>query len=152
MLLRLLACYVEWRTHRRLAPVPFENDGLETAQVGRAFPVQRAKVSDGARAKAAAKITRDGLPVRSMPTLLDDLATLVLNQIALPTLPDHPFAVATEPTPLQRRAFELLDVEPNKSDSMTSPGQNPTNPLRKIAYDTECEMKFRFGCVRPSPG
>ena len=112
--LRLLACYVEWHMRRRLAPILFEDDDPEAARAKRTSPVQKAEVSDGARAKAAAKTTRDGLPVHSMSTLLDDLATLALNQIALPKLPDHPFTVATDPTPLQRRAFELLEVEPTK--------------------------------------
>ena len=32
----------------------------------------------------------------------------------LPDNPDQPFTVATQPTPLQSRAFELLGVDPAK--------------------------------------
>ena len=52
--------------------------------------------------------------VHSLPSLLDDLATLTLNTVHLPDNPENRFNVATRPTPLQRRAFELLDVDPAK--------------------------------------
>ena len=52
--------------------------------------------------------------MHSLPTLLDDLATLTLNTVHLPDNPENRFTVATQPTPLQRRAFELLDVDPVK--------------------------------------
>ena len=34
---------------------------------------------------------------------------------------------------------------------MTSPGQNPTNPLRRIAYGTEGELKFRLADAIAAP-
>ena len=46
--------------------------------------------------------------------LMDDLATLSLNEVTLPGNPDHRFSVMTEPTVLQQRAFELLGVDPGK--------------------------------------
>ena len=49
-----------------------------------------------------------------MSTLLADLATLCVNQLALTGNPDHTFAVTTQLTSLQRRAFDLLEVEPAK--------------------------------------
>ena len=67
-----------------------------------------------ARRKSATGTTADGLPVHSLPTLLDDLARLTLNTVHLPDNPDNRFTVATQPTPLQRRAVELLDVDPVK--------------------------------------
>ena len=53
-------------------------------------------------------------PPARVSTLLDDLATLALNTVHLPDNPENRFAVATQPTSLQRRAFELLDVDPVK--------------------------------------
>ena len=71
-----------------------------------------AKVSMSARAKARAKRTSDGDPVHSLRTLIDDLATITRNTVA-PRLPGtEPFQVTTRPTPLQRKAFKLLGVQP----------------------------------------
>ncbi len=78
------------------------------------MPVQPARTSARARRKSASKTTAGGRPVPSLSTLLDDLATLALNTVHLPDNPENCFAVATRPTPLQRRAFELLDIDPVK--------------------------------------
>jgi hypothetical protein len=48
--------------------------------------------------------------VHSFRTLLADLATLARNTIVVAIAPGHPLSVHTKPTPVQRRAFELLDV------------------------------------------
>ncbi len=109
-----LACHVEWHLRRRLAPLLFEDDDPEGARAQRTSPVQPARTSERARRKSASKTTAEGLPVHSLPTLLEDLATLALNTVHLPDNPENRFAVATQPTPLQRRAFELLDVDPAK--------------------------------------
>ena len=109
-----LACHVEWHLRRRLAPLLFEDDDPEGARAQRTSPVQPARASERARRKSASKTAAGGLPAHSLPTLLDDLATLALNTVHLPDNPENRFAVATQPTPLQRRAFELLDVDPVK--------------------------------------
>ena len=109
-----LACHVEWHLRRRLAPMLFEDDDPEGARAQRASPVPPARTSERARQKSASKTTAEGLPVHSLPTLLEDLATLALNTVHLPDNPQNRFTVATQPTPLQRRAFELLDVDPAK--------------------------------------
>ena len=109
-----LACHVEWHLRRRLAPILFEDDDPEGARAQRTSPVQKAQPSDRARHKSATKTSAESLPVHSLPTLLDDLATLALNIMELPDNPEHPFTVATQPTPLQSRAFELLGVDPAK--------------------------------------
>ena len=109
-----LACHVEWHLRRRLAPLLFQDDDPEGALAQRASPVQPARTSEQARRKSATRSTAEGLPVHSLSTLLDDLATLALNTVHLPDNPENRFAVATQPTPLQRRAFELLDVDPVK--------------------------------------
>ena len=43
---------------------------------------------------------------------LTHLPPLTLNTVHLPDNPENHFTVATRPAPLQRRAFELLDVDP----------------------------------------
>ena len=109
-----LACHVEWHLRLRLAPMLFEDDDPESARAERASPVQPARTSERARRKSASKTTAEGLPAHSLPTLLDDLATLALNTVHLPDNPQNRFTVATQPTPLQQRAFDLLDVNPAK--------------------------------------
>jgi hypothetical protein len=65
-----------------------------------------------AKAKDGTKRSADGQPLHSLATLPADLATVCLNRIQ-PTDPRLPaFNKLTVPTPLQRRAFELLDVSP----------------------------------------
>ena len=59
--------------------------------------------------KAARKRTAEDTPVHSFTSLLADLATLCANQIQ-PTDDMPAFTMTTCPTPLQRRAFELLDL------------------------------------------
>ena len=109
----LLAYYLEWHLGRRLAPLLFEEDRAGTRAL-RTSPVEKARVSERTKAKAERKQTADGLPVQSFRTLLADLGTLTLNQVTLPDAPEHPFAMYAKPTPLQAKAFELLDVDPTR--------------------------------------
>ena len=83
--------------------------------------MQPAQVSDRAKAKADTKATPDGFPVHSMKTLLADLATLTLNQVTLPADPDQGFPMIAQPTPLQRKAFALLEIDPAKVVPSTKP-------------------------------
>ena len=110
----MLAWYVEWHMRRRLAPLLFEDDDREAARRKRSSPVEKAEVSDSARAKATTKTTPDGLPVHSFDTLLGNLATLTLNRVSLATDPDNHFNVVAEATPLQRKAFSLLDINADR--------------------------------------
>ena len=66
-------------------------------------------------------ISAEGFSVHSLKTLLADLATLTLNQVTLPTNPDQGFLMIAQPTPLQRKAFELLEIEPAKIVPSTMP-------------------------------
>ena len=103
---------------RKLAPLLFEDDDPAGAEAKRATPVEAAEVSDGAKAKAKSKKTADGLPVRSMPTLLADLATPAPDEVELPAIPDRPLAMASRPTRLQERASGLLGIDPSKTVAM----------------------------------
>jgi len=69
--------------------------------------VAPARRSSRAHRKATTKRTEDGLPVHSLETLLDDLATLTKDRMRFGSAT---FDQVAKPTPLQRRAFELLDV------------------------------------------
>ena len=109
-----LACHVEWHLRRRLAPLLFQDEDPGGASAQRASPVQPARTSERARRKSATRSTAEGLPAHSLSTLLDDLARLALNTVHMPDNPENRFAVATQPTPPQRRAFELLGVDPAK--------------------------------------
>ena len=114
----MLAYHVEWHMRRRLAPILFEDDDREGARAQRSSPMEKAEVSESAKAKADTKRTPDGLPVHSFTTLLADLATLTLNEVTLPGSPDHAFPLMAKPTELQSRAFELLDIDPAKDVAM----------------------------------
>jgi hypothetical protein len=57
----------------------------------------------------ARKRTEDDYPVHSFTSLLTDLATICANHIQ-PTNDLPAFTKTTTPTPLQRRAFDLLAV------------------------------------------
>jgi len=108
--LRMLSYYITWHMQARLAPVLFTDDDKPAARAARPSPVAPAARSPRAQAKAAAKRTDDELPVHSFASLLGDLATICLNTIA-PADPAVPgFRLITTPTPLQRRAFDLLGV------------------------------------------
>jgi hypothetical protein len=108
--LRMISYYITWHMQARLAPVLFTDDDKPAAHAARQSPVAPAARSPKALAKAAAKHTGDDLPVHSFGTLLGDLATICLNTIT-PADPAQPgFRLVTTPTPLQRRAFDLLGV------------------------------------------
>ena len=107
----MLAFHVEWHMRRRLAPLLFQDDQPQVARAQRNSPIEPAEVSPSAKAKASTKKTPDGLPVHSLSTLLADLATLTRNQVSLPSNPDQTFTLLTKPTPLQTRAFKLLEID-----------------------------------------
>ena len=106
-LLCMLAYLVRLEIEERLAELLFVDD----APLAPADPVAPARRSRQATDKAARKRTADGLTVSSLRDLLDALATLTRNRIRLA---GHQvsFDQLAEQTPLQRRAFELLEVNP----------------------------------------
>jgi len=107
--LRMLSYYLIWHMKAALAPILFVDNDKPAAAAKRANPVAAAQRSDTALKKAARKRTAEDTPVHSFTSLLADLATLCANHIQ--PADDMPaFTMTTTPTPLQRRAFELLDV------------------------------------------
>jgi transposase len=110
VLLCMLAYHVEWHMRRALGPMLYEDDEKEALLAERASPVAKAPRSDTARAKDATHRTADGLPVHSFQSLIADLGTLCLNTVVTALNPDYEITVATRPTPLQAKAFELLGI------------------------------------------
>ena len=108
--LRMLSYYVSFHMERRLAPMLFRDDDKQAAEATRPSPVAPAKRSASALKKVATKKTAEQMPVHSFKSLLADLATIAANRV-LPTNADLlAFNIITTPTPIQRRAFELLGV------------------------------------------
>ncbi len=111
VLLCILAYYVEWHMRRALAPLLFDDHDPAAAEQQRTSVVAPARRSPAALAKAGRKRTEDDLPVHSFRTLLTDLGTLAANTMQVAG-GDATFTLLTQPTPLQRRCFELLGVTP----------------------------------------
>lgn len=112
VLICMLAYYVEYHMRRALAPLLFEDHDKPMADKLRRSVVAPAQRSPKALRKAHTKKTDEGSPVHSFHTLLEDLATVVKNQIKPKGLELDPFVKITNPTPLQQKAFDLLGVSP----------------------------------------
>jgi transposase len=109
VLLCFLAYYVEWHLRQAWKPLLFDDEELEQDRARR-DPVAPAKVSLSARRKKVVRTTADGLALQSFETLLVHLATQCLSLCRLKSDPDSPsFEQVTLPTPLQQRAFDLLE-------------------------------------------
>jgi len=107
LLLCLLAGYLTWHLRRALGPITFTD--TDRPGPARPDPVAPATPSTQAKAKAASKATPDHEPVCSYQTLLEHLATLTRNTCHIAGTPTQAsFDKLAEPTPTQRRAFELI--------------------------------------------
>jgi hypothetical protein len=108
----LLAYYVEWHMRHALAPILFEDEHLATDRQRR-DPIRPAAPTAAARAKKATHTTPDGLPVHSWETLLAELASRGRNTYRLKSDDASlTFTQVPAPTPVQRRAYELLGLFP----------------------------------------
>jgi hypothetical protein len=106
----MLAYYLEWHMRQELAPMLFDDTDKGAAEAARASVVAPAQRSEAAIRKQTTGVTPDGLPVHSFRTLLADLATLTRNTIVTAIAPALPLIVLARPTPVQRRAYELLQL------------------------------------------
>ncbi|KWR84604.1 IS1634 family transposase [Cupriavidus sp. IDO] len=111
----MLAYYVEWHLRQALKPLLHDDEDLATLRDQRANPVMPTPRSEGADAKAARHRTDDDLPAHSLQTLLQDLATLTYNITSTSVNPQTKIVITTRPTPLQRKAFALLGIDPGCS-------------------------------------
>ena len=108
----ILSYYAEWHMRRALAPMLFDDEDKDNALASRASPVAKAPRSERAKAKDAGKRSADGEPVHSFHTLIADLGTLCLNEVAAVANPNYMLTMATRATPLQQKALDLLGVSP----------------------------------------
>ena len=101
VLICMLACYLTWHLRAALAELTYTDQHIPVP----ASPVAPARRSPRAKAKDAAKHNQGKLPVRKYGDLLEHLSTLDRQAI---TFTGKHITKLTEPTPVQRRAFELL--------------------------------------------
>jgi transposase len=101
----MLGAHLTWHLRRALAELTFTDEDPPE----RADPVLPARRSAYASAKAAWRAQPDGTRLRPFQGLLDHLATLTRNTHRLAGS-DVTFDQLSEPTPTQRRAFELLGI------------------------------------------
>ena len=115
VLLCMLAYHVEHYMRARLAPMLYDDTDHEAAAALRASIVAKAERSEAARRKQTTGLTDDGLPVHSFQSLLADLATYARIQATTALNDKYVFTLHTRPTPIQQRAFELLAVNPDRT-------------------------------------
>lgn len=103
----MLAYYLEWHLRRRWAPLLFvSGDGV---------------APEGPVASADGKSSRQGLPMQSLPDLLGSLGALTAVELAYTQVPSYAVPTLSELTPLQQRAFELLEAEPHPAPALSDP-------------------------------
>jgi len=111
----VLAYYVEWHLRQAWAELLFHDEELNTARDQR-DPVAPAEPSASVKRKKRERKTAQGLEIQSWETLLAHLATRARHTCRLGPSDDAEtsptFRQLTEPTPLQNRAMELLDMYP----------------------------------------
>ena len=115
VLLCMLAYHVEHHIRARLAPMLYDETDHEAAAAMRASIVAKAERSEAARRKQTTGLTDDGLPVHSFQSLLADLATYARIQATTALNDKYVFTLHTRPTPIQQRAFELLALNPDRT-------------------------------------
>jgi transposase len=103
ILLCMLAAYLTWHLRKTLAPLTFTDKNISP----RSDPVSPAQRSTEATLKDTTKKTHDNLPAYDYPGLIAHLGHLTRNTISFA---GQHFDKLANPTPVQRRAFELLDA------------------------------------------
>ena len=108
----MLAYYVEFYMRKQLAPILFVED--DPCGVQRDSVVSEVKPSESAKKKARSKRSEDGHRVQSFRGLLGNLGNISMSvMIAKENQRKdvEPFYMITKLTPLQSRAFELLELK-----------------------------------------
>jgi len=103
VLICTLACYLTWHLRQAWAPLTYTDEHPPQ----RGNPVAAARRSPSADAKAARKTGPGKQPIRGFRDLLDHLATLTRNDLRYG---QATILALAEPTPTQRRAFDLIGV------------------------------------------
>jgi len=108
----MLAYYVEWHMRKALAPLLFDDEQLHEDKKTR-DAVAPATPSVHAKSKKSKRQTDDGLPIHSFTTLLEELGMHMRHHCTvkqLNTVGDLGINKYTELSPVQKRAFELLNL------------------------------------------
>ena len=108
LFLCMLAYYVEWHMREAWRPLLFSDEDQE-AKATR-DPVAPAQRSEAARKKVDSKHLDDGTEAHSFRTLIQSLATIVLNIAYVPGMgtDQTTFEIVTTPNKTQQNAFDLL--------------------------------------------
>jgi hypothetical protein len=101
VLICVLAAYLTWHLRQALAELTYTDQDIPPAD----DPVAPAQRSAQAKTKDATKRNTNNLPVHKYQDLLNHLATLDRQTILFT---GQKIEKLTSPTPVQRRAFELL--------------------------------------------
>jgi transposase len=104
----MLAYYVEWHMREAWRELMFADEDLERKK--HRDPVAAAERSEAALDKVATRKLKDGSPVHSFRTLLDDLATIVRNtcEARVGQRSGSTFQMTTLPNSAQQLALNLL--------------------------------------------
>jgi transposase len=108
----MLAYYVQWHMRKALAPLLFDDQQLIDDKKTR-DPVAPAKPSIQAKMKKRKRETADGLPIHSFKTLLEELGMHMRNHCTVKQINSKSglsINQYTELSPVQKRAFELLNL------------------------------------------
>jgi hypothetical protein len=108
----MLAYHVEWHLRTALAPLLFHDTDLDAARAERKSPVVATEPSKVGKAKKASKRSAGALPVMGFAQLVAHLGTLTRNTMRVSLHANHRFTLFSKPTPIQKAAFRLLDLEP----------------------------------------
>ena len=130
----LLAYHLEWHLRQKLAPLLYEEQDRAAAERLRDTPVAPARHTPATEAKRRTRQTAEGDTVWDFHGLLGELGTLQRNRVRfqLPGESEHPeVRLLTEPSRLQRRVFELLqlrqrDILPSSATSARLPAKAAT--------------------------
>jgi hypothetical protein len=101
VLICTLACYLTWHLRRAWAPLTYTDEHPPA----RGNPVAPPPRPAAPAAKASRKTGPGKQPIRGFRDLIDHLATLTRDTI---TVGGQPVAKLANPTPGQRRAFDLI--------------------------------------------
>ena len=104
----MLAYYVEWHMREAWREMMFADEDLERKK--HRDPIAAAERSAAALEKVATRTLKDGSPVHSFRTLLEELSTIVRNtcQARVGKNRGSTFPMTTTPNPTQHRALQLL--------------------------------------------
>ena len=112
--LSMLADYVEWHLRRRWVPLLCAAESEELRPQG--------AVGSTEHGASATEQTSDEVPpVHSLPELLGNLGALTAVELEYAQVPGYVVPTLSELTPLQQRAFELLEAEPHPAPSRSGP-------------------------------